>query len=279
MRIDELQIFNFLSEDWDTAVILDACRYDTFSSMEDDLRCNGKLEKKRGASCTTHWIRSVFEGEYSDTIYVSGNPWVNSLTGWDGFDPRGKFKKIVDVWDWGWDDERGTVPPKEVTEAALQVRKNYPDERMIVHYLQPHYPYLSIKVPRDVSMYFDGVDGRGKDSDSVLSHFCESFNQNLKILMGKSRYWRMRNFFGLKPGHVEEYLWRTYSPQQLRELYEDNLRRVIEEVNRLLEELEGRFVVTSDHGEALGEDGEFFHPLGTESPAVRDIPYWVAEAT
>jgi hypothetical protein len=42
--------------------------------------------------------------------------------------------------------------------------------------------------------------------------------------------------------------------------YEKNLRIVLECVQELLDYLQGKIVVTADHGELLGENGQFFHP-------------------
>lgn len=271
-----MEIFNLLEEEWDAAIILDACRYDSFRSVYKEYLEGGELEKRIGATCTTHWLRSVFEeGAYRDIVYVSGNPWVNSLTAWDGFKPGEKFKEIRDVWEEAWDEQLETVPPSPVTDAAMEARREHPNDRLIIHYLQPHYPYLSNTIPGEIKMYFDGVDGRDRESKNyILSSLSRHVNQSFEKILGRSSFWKLREYFGIKMKSVEEYLWRTYSVQELRDLYEKNLRRVLSEVKKLLDNLEGQLVVTSDHGEAFGEQGDFFHPCGTKNPAVRQIPYW-----
>ena len=47
----------------------------------------------------------------------------------------------------------------------------------------------------------------------------------------------------------------------LKEAYRDNLRLVLKHAADLVPMLEGKVVITSDHGEALGEHGLFLHPL------------------
>jgi len=37
--------------------------------------------------------------------------------------------------------------------------------------------------------------------------------------------------------------------------------------------LEGEIIVTADHGELLGENGEWGHPIGSEKPALRGVPW------
>jgi len=269
-----MEIFNLLEENWGTAVILDACRYDMFKSTYPEYIEGGRLERRTGATCTTHWLRSVFRENNNDLIYVSGNPWINSVTGWDGFNPSEKFEEIWDVWDWAWDEERETVPPKYVTKAALRARKEHPDKRIIAHYLQPHYPYLDGTVPEKVRMYFEGVNGRSNGSGHITSSLGKFVDRSLERWLGRSRHWGLREFLKVDTNRVEEYLWRKYSADQLKSLYEKNLRRVLSEVSKLLDRSEERVIITSDHGEAFGEKGDFFHPYGTKNPVVRHVPYW-----
>ncbi|KXB05722.1 hypothetical protein AKJ50_00035 [candidate division MSBL1 archaeon SCGC-AAA382A13] len=268
-----MEIFNILEEKWDVAILLDACRYDSFASIYQEYLPKGKLEKKIGASCTTRWLNSIFQDTYPEIVYVSGNPWINSVTSEGRFDARGKFGAIFDVWEWGWDEDYETVPPREVTKAAMMANEEHPEKKVIVHYLQPHYPYLTDKIPREVKMHFEGVDGRDGRAQNLVSDLSIFINEGLEQMLGRSRFWKIREFLELETDYIEEYLWRTYTPDQLQEFYEDNLRLVLSEVEELLDCLDGRVVVTSDHGEAFGENGDFFHPLGTKNPAVREIPY------
>lgn len=272
-----MEVYDFLAKGWDVAIVLDACRYDSFEAIYQEYLDGGSLEMCIGASCTTHWLQSVFPNEYPNIVYVSAVPWVNSTTPWNGFDPRGKFGNIWDVWDWGWDEQLGTVPPRRVTKAALKAREKYPHKRLIIHYLQPHYPYRAIKVPEGVEMHFDGIDGRDGRSESLPSRLSRSVNLKLEKLFGRPRFWRLRKSMGFNVIHIEEYMWGNYTPEQIKYFYEDNLHWVLKEVKKLLERLDGKFVVTADHGEAFGEQGEFFHPLGTTNPAVRQVPCWKSE--
>jgi len=69
-------------------------------------------------------------------------------------------------------------------------------------------------------------------------------------------------------------IWQRPNVELLKKAYEGNLRLVLSEVRRLLENIGDRFnniVVTSDHGEALGEDGIFAH--SKDHPVVRKIPW------
>lgn len=120
-------------EEWDNLIILDACRYDVLREvMGEDI----DYRISRG-SHTLEWIRENFTDEkHNDIVYVTGNPWVNKLAG-------NSFYKIISVWKDGWDDDLDTVDPKTMTEYAKEAAEKYPDRRLVVHYMQPHAPYIA----------------------------------------------------------------------------------------------------------------------------------------
>lgn len=124
--------------DWDSLLILDACRYDLFERVSD---LPGELEAvtSRG-SATKEFLRGNLHGrEFLDTVYVTASPMLYRLR--DSVDTR--FHAVVNVWkENGWNEEYRTVMPKTVTDAALSARDRYPNKRLLVHYLQPHYPFI-----------------------------------------------------------------------------------------------------------------------------------------
>ena len=61
--------------------------------------------------------------------------------------------------------------------------------------------------------------------------------------------------------------------EQLREDYRKNLEYVMDSVEKLGENLEGRTVVTSDHGNLIGEKGRYGHPGKKEHKALREVPW------
>lgn len=131
-----------MEEDWDTLIILDVCRYDYFKRVYQDY-LKGALRKIISPGAYTHeWVDEVFGNkEFDDVVYVSANPHINSKgvtrPGYD-FNPRKSFHKVIDAWDWGWDEELGTVHPKGVSKAAGMARARYPRKRLIAHFMQPH---------------------------------------------------------------------------------------------------------------------------------------------
>ena len=55
--------------------------------------------------------------------------------------------------------------------------------------------------------------------------------------------------------------------------YEDNLRIVLKSISNLIDDLDGKTVITSDHGEAFGEQGIWEHPLETHIPVLIEVPW------
>ena len=87
-----------MEEEWDVAIILDACRYDTFKEVYRKYLPKGKLEKRIGANETLDWLKKNFN-DYHDVVYISGHPGINSFgIPWGGFNARDKFHKVIDVW-------------------------------------------------------------------------------------------------------------------------------------------------------------------------------------
>lgn len=230
-----------LSQDWDTLIILDACRFDTFEECGSELP--GELTRVESrASATTQFLRAnVSDRELHDTVYVTANPQLYRIQdGTDGADPINvSFHDQIEVWQNHWHDEHGTVMPEPMTEAVREAREQYPNKRLIVHYLQPHAPYVGPtgieELPTEYTNFW-GAYRRG-EADVSLETAIEAYRENLEL--------------------------------------------VVPYVDELLSELEGKTVVTADHGELLGERDSpipirrFGHPAHTDMPGLIEVPWLV----
>ncbi|MBN2121168.1 MAG: glycosyltransferase [Candidatus Omnitrophica bacterium] len=162
-----------MDEDWDNLLILDACRFDLFTQTN---WIEGVLEKKisRG-SHTWMFLRENFTGFYPDTIYVSSNPFI-----WEF---RYSFYKTVYIAPEEEIEKYGTVLPETVNKAALEVHRLHPNKRLIVHYLQPHDPFIGkIQIEevknKDISPFY--LFARGKIKKSLL---WQAYQDNLKRVL------------------------------------------------------------------------------------------------
>jgi hypothetical protein len=205
---------DFMEEDWDNLIILDACRYDDF---EQENSLEGDLEHRISeASDSPEFIRTNFNGkDLTDTVYVTANPHLEKID-------DEVFHAVIDEPLDDFSEELGTVPPEKVTEAAIDAAKRFPDKKLVIHYMQPHDPPIGEK-GREMR---EKVEIEGWNPD-------RSEDKNL----------RMMNL--LSQGKIE--------PETAREAYRENLRIVLGEVESLLDEMDGKTVVTADHGEMFGE--------------------------
>lgn len=273
--------------DWDYLIILDACRYDYFEKVYRNFFQGGGLQRVRSpGSCTEEWLKETFRNEdYRDLVYVSSMPHVNSK-GIDvfGFKAGDGFKDVIDVWDWGWDTELETVPPQKVNDGVAKALEKYPHSRMVVHYAQPHGPYLSLEPQRE-----DGAE----DSTSLgpISNWLNAASSNpfmkmvkrelrkgvgrkISRIIGQETVWRIREFFGEEPSGLVYKTVREFGKEKLREAYMKNLEKALESVSDLMPRLYGNVVMTADHGESLGENGSYGHGARLSNPELREVPWF-----
>jgi hypothetical protein len=126
---------DIFAEDWDNLIILDACRYDEFERRS---TLPGRTESRisRG-STSSEFIRGNFtEKTLHDVVYVSANGWYAKLKDNIGTD--------IHTFEFVERDAMGglTSRPETVAAAARDAAETYPNKRLIVHFMQPHQPYL-----------------------------------------------------------------------------------------------------------------------------------------
>jgi len=280
----------FLESEWDYCLVLDACRYDVFSRLYDDY-LTGTLQKRRSiGSSTPEWASRTFTGSH-DIVYFSGNPFINDLgisldeLKWGAscdyeWTANEHIDEVVDVWDDGWDDDLGTVPPGSL---ATSLRDN--DElvdradRTVVHYMQPHAPYLSRGDGQKLRHIQAGIRKQGEADEAtggVLSSIGNRIRPKVEsVLEGNQLVQKSGLWLELDPLDVV----RNGTRGAAMELYEENLRIVLEAVAELVPELDGQVVVTADHGEAFGEEGVWEHHIETHIPPLIEVPWLEVEAT
>jgi hypothetical protein len=94
-------------------------------------------------------------------------------------------------------------------------------------------------------------------------------------MFSEGSLWRMRESLGLPPESPMDAARREFGEGGLREAYAMNLQIVLAYISSLLEDLSGTIVVTSDHGERLGEGGRFSHGYGLKDRLLLEIPWLV----
>ncbi|MDB2270856.1 hypothetical protein PM032_07450 [Halorubrum ezzemoulense] len=234
-----------MAEDWDNLLILDACRYDMFSNRID---IDGELESRISLGSTSEEFmeKNFDEKQFHDTVYVNANPFIPRLNLDDG-----TFHAVVNCLN-DWDTELQTVRPEIVAERAREASEQYPNKRLIVHFMQPHAPFI-------------GERGR-------------------KMIGGG---WTMDHDVEKEPGVWDQLRdGRDISLNTVWEAYNENLDLVLEEVKPLLTDLDGKSVITADHGNLVGERlrpiptrRKYGHPYGVHTEELVKVPWFIMDGS
>ncbi|MHC4475557.1 MAG: sulfatase-like hydrolase/transferase [Planctomycetota bacterium] len=277
---------DMMQEKWDYLIILDACRYDYFEQVWQDY-LPGDLEKRISVgSATREWRNKSFTGYYDDVVYVSANPHINSSVRIKGFLATEHFFKVHDLWQDEWDNEKGTVLPEVVTNRAIDIIGANPGKRAIVHYIQPHQPYLSFDMTEVVARRYRSVVRKMPDKTKSRGASLASVEKVLSIintalycigLRGHLAAWKLREFLSMPPANHTDAIRREHGKEALRRAYKENLEIVLESAARLVDALSGKIVVTSDHGEVLGENNCYEHWSRSSNKFLLEIPWLVID--
>ena len=228
------------SASWDTLVLLDSCRYDMFAAEN---HLDGTLSKRYSkGSTSSEFFAENFAGErFHDVVYVSANPWTARL-------PEGTFHDVIPMYD-AWDEHLQTVTPEVMNEAVRRAHDRYPDKRIVAHYMQPHYPFIGERGRE--------LDHRGYAPDGDYT------------TMDSYSVWAQLQFGIADPARAA-----------VVEAYHENLRVVLRALEPILSAIDGKVVISSDHGNMLGETlgplpvPVYGHHDGLATPELIEVPWF-----
>jgi len=229
-------------EDWDLLVILDACRADLMREVADEYPFLSYGSTYSCAGYSGEWLeknmQDAYAEEIAETAYVTGNPFSARVLP----DGESRFAVFDEVWTYSWDEEIGTIRPESVTDRAVHHARNSEWDRMIVHYMQPHFPFIESPVTGGLAID-DFSDGTSRTPWELL---CD--------------------------GEItREAVWNAYR---------ENLQIVLEQVEVLLENVDApKTIISADHGNALGEGNLYGHSGYIPHPALIKVPWCEATAT
>jgi len=188
-----------LDENWDNLIILDTCRYDFFKKNYEKY-LDGKLERKKSlGSSTREWLIKNFNKK-TDIMYVSANPHLNNANiknqSWNF-----NFYKIIEAWDDEWDDKINSVHPARLVKLANKLDKNYPNKRKIIHFIQPHLPYLTKS--KEFNKYIYKKQTTVDLSKKDISEMKKGYEENLKIVLKELNKLKLRGKTIITSDHGE----------------------------------------------------------------------------
>jgi len=284
-------IHNYIEQEEFAIIILDACRYDIFSEIFEQY-ISGELKPAWStAGWTGAYVEQMWTEQY-DLTYLGAATHVSdhSFEFRDReYRPSEHINRIVQLWNTDWNPVYGTVHPEKVTDAALAEASRDVPTRMVVHYMQPHSPYIGeTKIlpwgidKRDLSRSIDELAResveKAKSSDKSSERAVDQLNPEeidfetvVKYDLGPRQFqqWEQARPTDSIKSRIQA---GEITNKKLQQAYRDNLHLVFGEVERVIARLDCPVVVTADHGEFLGEGGRYFHP-DTYHPVVREIPW------
>lgn len=192
--------------DWDLLVVLDTCRTDALATVADEYDFLGN----RGAvwspgSTSGEWVAHTFDRKYAPAIgrtaYVTANPHSEEVLrnrlmppqyvavpatwpDWNPVEPEA-FGLLDEVWADARDDRLGVVPPATVTDRAILAGREVNPDRLIVHYMQPHAPYIADAIESDepvsemCSEPFEALRRGEADRSMIWTHYLD----NLRLVL------------------------------------------------------------------------------------------------
>jgi hypothetical protein len=234
-----------VERDWDNCLILDACRYDM--CVQSNRLESARLSPIRSlGSNSAEFIQQNFAGRrLHDVICVTANPYITELD--DGI-----FHDIWHLYDYLWDEDASTVTPDDVAREARKAHEEYPNKRLLVHFMQPHYPFI-------------GTAGTAIKEKGILQGSTDIEASNL----AKYAIWTQLQF-DIADVSIGE-LWRAYR---------ENLDIVLDEALPLAEWLPGKSVLTSDHGNVVNERLRpipvrwYGHPSHVNASVLTTVPWY-----
>lgn len=264
-----------LNEEWDILFVLDSCRYDYFKKYYPQF-FKGTLTLTHSHNNNTEtWHIKNFKGrDCSNIVYVTP---IISFKRWL---PDYNFHEVCMSWKDFWNDDYGTVLPESTTYLSLLMLEKYKhkNKRFIFHYLQPHIPYINIqpKFDKVIKSDLEAVVNGTKTPRSKPLHFLSTWLSKKNI--PNHWQWKITKWFG-----IDSYVGSIYNNggwNKIQQEYADTLRKTLQSLSVIVSENhDKKIVITSDHGELLGEKNLFGHCQQNmkEFDAVKHIPWFEVE--
>lgn len=191
---------NIFACDWDLLIILDGCRVDALRHVSSEFSFVEDVESVRSVgSQSKEWLAKTFIPEYiaeiRDTVYVTANVFTDEVFGesqndrqtnpanWTTVD-REAIGDLIELWRTDWNEKLDTVPPRTVTDASIATARTADSKRMIVHYMQPHEPFISNDEP--VHDVWKKIRAGDIDKETAYEHYLENLRlvlQDVNILL------------------------------------------------------------------------------------------------
>jgi hypothetical protein len=198
---------NVFDLDWDALIILDTCRVDALAAVAPEYEFLGEVDSIRSVgSSSFEWMNQTFRTSYreeiGDTAYLTQNGFHDQILGKGGITGQATLPigpshfDVVDPSDLGYleglwqadfegDSEwmitsevTERVHPRYTTDRAIRAGRAVDRERLLVHYMYPHDPY----VLADPKLQ-PNFDAALKSGDASREEVWEAYLDNLRFVL------------------------------------------------------------------------------------------------
>lgn len=158
---------NVFSREWDLLIVLDTCRVDALTELQGEYPFLSEVDRVFSVgSSTPEWTAQTFDRDHLEAIrntaYLTGNGYASQVldgrvtpesfvhagfapTAWDTVG-RDDLEYLDEIWKYAprtrGNPKNGMPSPRVITDRAIQVGREGDHERLLVHYPQPHFPYV-----------------------------------------------------------------------------------------------------------------------------------------
>lgn len=163
---------NIFDTDWDLCIVLDACRVDALRKVSVEYEFIDTVDKRISlGSSSKEWMVNTFrsdrQDDVSETVYLTGNGWAQQILSCDPqfatwtitrdtfahdnslvekllYRPTVTADDFHDVVYQPLSNMNGIegFDAEQLTDLAIQSGREDDAERVLVHYMQPHAPFL-----------------------------------------------------------------------------------------------------------------------------------------
>lgn len=162
----EMQQKLIKQNEWSTLIVMDACRYDSFAKINEEVGIPGEITPVNSrVNCTGQWYKRYWGGQktFPDVCLISG-----SL---DPFD----YNIHLNFRDHGLADRGGEVKLDYIIEEYNMIVKG---GRALVHFLPPHLPYIGPKGKAlQEKLGYVQPSGYQKKRRRLVSRFIRNYSQ------------------------------------------------------------------------------------------------------
>ncbi|ODR79829.1 hypothetical protein BG842_03275 [Haladaptatus sp. W1] len=255
---------NIFEKDWDALLVLDACRVDALREVAPEYDFIESVDSIWSVGSSSHeWYANTFNQKYkyklNKTALISSNPFAAEVLYNDNHPPIYPTPILNAHWNTISDEDIGHFEP---TQQHKRPFDNVSDSAPVDEVQDPNY------------VTDRGIVAGREDYDRLIIHYFQPHRPFIyDLIEGGEMTEKQNDPYGFAQKEEIDHgdLWPMYL---------DNLRLVLDSINNLLKNLDAdKVIITADHGELIGELGQYGHFECIPHPDLKKVPWVETTAT